>query len=249
VAIDQTPKSPLFRSATVTGTPLPSAQLATYANQQIGGLNAGLGAGVLSGQAAAAGSSEAKDRGTPVALSAQRTVDSVNESNQRLTALAKQTAARRVANRDNSGSGFNQGGGSTSLGNIGEAYSSSGNLSKARNNVLSKASSYLGSRYQLGGTTTRGIDCSGLVKMAYGQVGMDLAHYVPTQVKQIGGVRTSLNKLRPGDIVAWEDGSHIAIYAGNGQIIESAGGYGARRTKLYYNAGRMYGIALRLPGE
>src|SRR5690606_5971125 len=112
-------------------------------------------------------------------------------------------------------------------------------------------SSYLGTPYVLGGTSYRGIDCSSLVMMVYNQLGFNITRHSATwQCKNIPGVRTSIANLRPGDIVAWKDGSHIAIYAGNGEIFEAANPQrGTLRRKLWANPNAVYGIALRLPGE
>jgi cell wall-associated NlpC family hydrolase len=50
--------------------------------------------------------------------------------------------------------------------------------------------------------------------------------------------------------VAWKDGSHIAIYAGNGEIIEAANTrVGTVRRKIWASPDQLFGIAVRLPGE
>lgn len=132
----------------------------------------------------------------------------------------------------------------------GEAFNADGSLSDSRRTVLQSASSYRGTPYQLGGTTARGIDCSGLVMAVYNQLGYGISqHSAGWQGRNIPGVRTSINNLRPGDIVAWKDGSHIAIYAGNGEIIDASRSRGTSRRPLWTSTDNVYGIALRLPGE
>lgn len=240
----------------------PSERVASYANQQIGQLNAGLSNAAISQSPTEVALGIAPKAQNAVQLSAQKRMDSVKTSNQRLTEIArvgslKRAAAERArAVAPKTSSGIN---GRVNVGNSrqsGAAYKADGSLSNSRNEILRGASSYIGSAYKLGGTTTRGIDCSGLVKMVYAKLGINFSHYVPTQAgeaQKMGGVRTSVNNLRPGDLVVWGDGSHIAIYAGNGEIIESQlnarSGPGVRRAKLYTNYGSVYGIALRLPGE
>ena len=134
---------------------------------------------------------------------------------------------------------------------MGNAYTPDGSLSAARNQALRTATSYLGDPYVLGGTSHRGIDCSGLVMAVYDQFGFGRyldSHLAGHQARAIPGVRTSIANLRPGDLVAWNDGSHIAIYAGNGYIIEAANErVGTVRRKLW--SSDVFGIALRLPGE
>src|SRR5699024_1163679 len=64
-----------------------------------------------------------------------------------------------------------------------------------------------------------GMDCSGLVNYAYQAAGID----IPRTSSQIanGGRWISQSQAQPGDIVAWP--GHVAIYAGNGKIIDASG--------------------------
>lgn len=226
---------------------LPSARLASFQNQgAVGALTAGLPAGTTSMLSPTQTAlSQAARKKSAVQLSADKRVQAAKDSSRRLTSIAEGAARRRAANSAGPG-GF---GGS--LADVGEAWTPDGRLSKSRNKVLGLASSYLGSRYVLGGTSRRGIDCSGLVMMVYNQLGYKInQHSAGWQGRNIPGVRTAVRNLRPGDIVAWKDGSHIAIYAGNGQIIEAANPrVGTVRRRLWANPSAVYGIALRLPGE
>lgn len=123
-------------------------------------------------------------------------------------------------------------------------------LSNSRNEVMSDAFSYVGDPYVLGGLSHQGIDCSGLVEAIYSQFGYGNYvnnHSSRAQGQEIPGVRTSVSNLQPGDIVAWSDGSHIAIYAGNGMIVAAAApGEGVKYQPVW---GNVYGIHLTLPGE
>lgn len=123
-------------------------------------------------------------------------------------------------------------------------------LSSSRNEALSTAFSYVGDPYVLGGTSHQGIDCSGLVMAVYDQLGYGQYinnHSSRAQGSEIPGVRTAVSNLQPGDIVAWADGSHIAIYAGNGMIVAAAApGEGVKYQPVW---GDVYGIHLTLPGE
>jgi peptidoglycan DL-endopeptidase CwlO len=129
-------------------------------------------------------------------------------------------------------------------------YNPDGTLDSSRSKALGLASQLIGKTpYVFGGSSAKGIDCSGLVQYVYNQLGYKITqHSAGWEGKNIPGVRTTIDKLRPGDLVAWKDGSHIAIYAGNGRIIEAAHpGTTVRVHGLWSNA--VYGIALRLPGE
>lgn len=248
-----------------TRTPTPAPQSPTdsvqqFQNQQLAGLSTGTGSRVGQQSSPAQQLLGMRQQKTGVALTAERTTDAVQSTNKRLMGFAQAAGARRKAaqleaerqaalraGQAQRGAQGGYGGG----GPVGQAYQRNGQLSNSRNRVMQLASGYLGSPYVLGGTTTRGIDCSGLVMMVYNQLGYNIrAHSATWQGNNIPGVRTSLSNLRPGDIVAWKDGSHIAIYAGGGQIIESANErVGTVRRRLWAPESAVFGIALRLPGE
>jgi cell wall-associated NlpC family hydrolase len=86
--------------------------------------------------------------------------------------------------------------------------------------ALSAAESQLGVPYVWGGETPGvGFDCSGLVSWAYGQVGVSLAHYVPTIYSEVQHIPES--ELQPGDLVFAADLSHVGIYIGSGEMIDA----------------------------
>lgn len=125
-----------------------------------------------------------------------------------------------------------------------------GNLSQSRQDVVRRTASYAGTPYRLGGRTAQGIDCSGLVMAVYGQAGFNVSqHSAGWQGRNIPGVRTATRNLQPGDIVAWKDGSHIAVYAGNGMIWDASRRKGTSLRKLWAPESAVYGIKLRFPGE
>lgn len=133
---------------------------------------------------------------------------------------------------------------------VGQAYQPDGNLSQPRQQLLRKTSSYAGTPYQLGGRTAQGIDCSGLVMSVYNSLGFNVqSHSVSGQARAIPGVKTAVSNLRPGDLVVWNDNSHIAVYAGNGQIWDASRSKGTSLRPLWAPQNQVYGIAVRLPGE
>jgi cell wall-associated NlpC family hydrolase len=89
--------------------------------------------------------------------------------------------------------------------------------------VVDEARKYLGVPYVWGGTDPkRGLDCSGLVQLVYKKFGVDLPRVSYEQAKAGEPVAGGLANARPGDLLAF--GSpvhHIAIYAGNGKMIEA----------------------------
>ena len=86
---------------------------------------------------------------------------------------------------------------------------------------------WLGVPYVWGGLDTRnGMDCSGMVVMAYQAAGLDLlAHGIRTADSMYHSVTVlPITGLSPGDLVFSEisDGhaGHVGMYVGNGQVVE-----------------------------
>ncbi len=96
---------------------------------------------------------------------------------------------------------------------------------KKRQAVIDWAKTKLGIWYKWGGTTDAGYDCSGLVMKAFASVGITLPRV--SQAQALKGQRVKISELQPGDLVAWSHAGgqggydHIAIYLGNGEIIEA----------------------------
>ena len=84
------------------------------------------------------------------------------------------------------------------------------------------ARTLLGTHYEWGGMTSAGIDCSGLVHMAYRACG----RLVPRDADQQeeAGERLLEADLRPGDLVTYgppEGADHIAFWVGDGRILHA----------------------------
>lgn len=97
-------------------------------------------------------------------------------------------------------------------------YSGSASGSK----LVAQASKYIGTRYVYGGTSPSGFDCSGLVQYSLRKLGVNIARSSRAQYGY--GTAVSRANLQPGDLVFFSRGgaiSHVAIYAGNGQVIHA----------------------------
>ncbi len=91
--------------------------------------------------------------------------------------------------------------------------------------VLEQARVYLGAPYEWGGMTERGIDCSGLIHMAFRRLGILVPRDSGEQ--EAGGEPVSDADLRRGDVICYE--GHTALWAGEGCILHAFGREGVRR--------------------
>ena len=98
-------------------------------------------------------------------------------------------------------------------------------LVRRNGDALAEARSYLGAPYEWGGMTERGIDCSGLIHMAFRRLGI----LVPRDSwqQEASGEPISEAELRPGDVICYE--GHTAFWVGEGRILHAAGREGVRR--------------------
>ena len=94
--------------------------------------------------------------------------------------------------------------------------------------IVAQARKYLGIPYVWGGTDpSKGLDCSGLVQLVYKNLGYDLPRVSNEQARS-GRPVASLAEAQPGDVLAWDNSSrnngadHVAIYIGDGKMIEAA---------------------------
>lgn len=96
------------------------------------------------------------------------------------------------------------------------------NLSIDRILVMSAAKDALGTPYRWGGTSPSGYDCSGLVQMAYGKIGISLPRTSNDQFHAL----QEIDVARPGDLLffgARGRATHVGIYMGDRQMIHAPG--------------------------
>lgn len=110
-------------------------------------------------------------------------------------------------------------------------------------NVISSAKTMLGLPYLWGGTSVKGVDCSGFTKTAFYMNGYVIPRDASQQVlagdkveinneKGEFDTNVALKNLKPADLLFFAAGknsnpnarvTHVAIYIGNGEFIHSAG--------------------------
>lgn len=129
------------------------------------------------------------------------------------------------------------------------------NLSSAKERVLTKAKEFLGTPYGFGSKEAVQTDCSGFTQQVYKQFGVTLPHSAAEQARL--GTHVDSNDLQVGDLLFYQtyksEPSHVAIYAGEGQIIHAS--YKNRRVqydtmdKGYYKQRFMYAKRLALDSQ
>lgn len=93
--------------------------------------------------------------------------------------------------------------------------------------VVATALAALGTGYRLGGTTSDGFDCSGLIQHAYARHGIKLPRVSRDQAREGEAVKRDLEALRAGDILTFSQSrgrvTHVGLYLGDGRFVHSAG--------------------------
>ena len=106
-----------------------------------------------------------------------------------------------------------------------------------------------GTRHRLGGTGSRGIDCSGFVKAVYKDVfNVDLPRTTKAQVRQ--GRSIPFDALKAGDLVFFQPPTyprHVGIYLGGSEFVHASKNRGVTLSKIdptYW--GKYYWTARRI---
>jgi len=92
--------------------------------------------------------------------------------------------------------------------------------------IARQALSYKGTKYKFGGTSKKGLDCSGLVARIFDDLKMGRVPRVSASLYKSGDpVRT--RDLRPGDLVFFKNTykrgvSHVGVYAGKNKFVHAS---------------------------
>lgn len=151
-------------------------------------------------------SSEIKDLDVQIDEAVKKAAEEEAKRQEEARKAAEAAAAAEAAKKNNNNRNT---GGTTNNG--GATYNPS-----TGNAIVDAAYSQIGVPYVWGGTTPYvGLDCSGLVQYCYRQAGKS----IPRTSGSILAGGTIVSDPQPGDI-CWTPG-HVAIYIGNGQMIEA----------------------------
>jgi LysM repeat protein len=93
-----------------------------------------------------------------------------------------------------------------------------------RNLFVRVVKTFLGAPYRLGGSTSKGIDCSGFVKKIYEVFNVHLPRTVKEQFQV--GKKVGKDELEEGDLVFFKtrrsNNGHVGIYIGNNEFVHAS---------------------------
>lgn len=123
-----------------------------------------------------------------------------------------------------------------------------------RGDVVKYAKQFLGMQYRWGGSNPQSsFDCSGFVQYVLKHFGVN-APRVSFQQARFGR-QVSVGQARAGDLIAWDNSSrnngadHIALYLGNGQIMEFYRTGKPSRIRTLGKKEKYWAVAIDYPGE
>ena len=130
------------------------------------------------------------------------------------------------------------------------AYSAPSYSGGGADTAIATAKSYLGVPYVWGGESYGGVDCSGLTMLAWESAGVDLPHLSRAQYSY--GTHVPIGSMEAGDLIFWSSNGtqsgiyHVAMYLGDGQMIEAPTFGVPVRVTGVYSWGSIMPYAVRL---
>jgi len=89
---------------------------------------------------------------------------------------------------------------------------------KKVHNIISTAKSFEGTRYKYGGTTKRGMDCSGLIFTAFSEENIPIPRN--SRAMSLEGERLYLKQVNPGDLLFFETNKNRKLINHVGLVVE-----------------------------
>lgn len=188
------------------------------------------------GEIADIGAQVAKAKKAAAKAAAEKAAKLERERQARNAAAAAAAAERASSHNSSSNS---------SSSNNGSAYVQDADPSPATDvsgsAVVSYAMQFVGNRYVWGGNSlTNGCDCSGFVVQVYRHFGIDLSGSRNSAALRYVGQAVSPDNIQAGDIVCYP--GHVAIYAGNGCIVEAQSSRAGITANRAWNHGTVLAI-------
>jgi len=124
------------------------------------------------------------------------------------------------------------------LGLSGTATPTSATTGPTGQSLIAAAEKYIGTPYVWGGESLSegGLDCSGLVQRSLADIGV---HGIPRTAREqmtLGTAVPSMDQALPGDLLVFNGGTHIAIYVGDGKMIDAPKPGGHVSVRAVYKA-------------
>lgn len=110
----------------------------------------------------------------------------------------------------------------------------------AAGGIVGIAERFIGSPYVYGGSSPSGFDCSGFTSYVYGLAGKSIPRTATAQMQ--AAIRVA--SPQPGDLIFFGSGSyayHVAIYVGNGMMIDANHPGGSVGIRAIYSGVSGYG--------
>lgn len=112
--------------------------------------------------------------------------------------------------------------------------SSNAHSSQAYKKLTQIYNQWAGTRYRLGGTGARGIDCSAFMQETFASAfGISLPR--STSEQQAVGKRINKHELKQGDLVFFRSNRHVGVYLGNGKFMHASTSQGVTISSLDEN--------------
>jgi cell wall-associated NlpC family hydrolase len=122
-----------------------------------------------------------------------------------------------------------------------QAIAQRSNKENQTNLIISSVKSYLGTPYQYGGMSRKGIDCSALMYISYAQGGIELPRVSKEQSKV--GKNVKIGRVRPGDLVffkfkqkgekTWHSGIIVSVEKDKIKFVHASSSKGVIESDLY----------------
>ncbi|MHA7134222.1 NlpC/P60 family protein [Oerskovia turbata] len=120
--------------------------------------------------------------------------------------------------------------------------------------AINYATAQLGKPYQWQGSGPGSFDCSGLTMRAWQAAGVPIVHQSAGQYRTLNN-KVPFSQRQPGDLIFWSNNTndssqiyHVALYIGNGKIIEAP--YTGKNVRVInlYSTNKIMPLVARLPG-